>query len=185
MNTNNDLTIEGTTAARCLLAAVQHPDAGAASRAVGADERPLEALILYGLRHLPRLGELLLSCPPGCTFRFGQRDGEADLVAVLSGSVVAELEVKLRSNINQGATDDHQLIRYADGAPEGTHLVLLTRDGRRDKLRGDPDLARWTIKGLSDLADAVKTAAGVLPEGADAAELLTYALLRLDPDNAI
>ncbi|SCG71693.1 hypothetical protein GA0070613_4958 [Micromonospora inositola] len=154
---------------------LDHPDV-----ATDADERLFEALLLYGLRCIPKLGDHLFSCGSDVDFRFGAR-GQADIVGWRGETVLVECEVKIRAQFNGQKDGVNQLDRYAANVPSDASLFLLTPETYY------PTLAlyevhtweRWTPIWLTSLRTAVLATAGQSPAGDGSAERLARALARL------
>lgn len=170
--------LDAQAAARALLAILDHPDV-----ATHADERLFEALLLYGLRCIPGLGDALFRCGPEVDFTLGRRRTQADIIGARGGQIVVECEVKIRSNLNTQQDDDTQLDKYAAHAPDDARLFLLTTETHHAILARDlktvQTLDRWALMWLPDVRGAVAGAAGPLLPGDGSAERLACALARL------
>jgi hypothetical protein len=148
-------------AARALLAVLDHPDV-----ATYTDERFFEGLLKHGLQYIPGLGDALFQCGSGVDFSHGWTQTQADIVGARDAQTVIECEVKYRSKVNwQERNDLSQLDAYADNAPSGARLFLLSTEVHHEWLRAHgyfdevQSLDRWTRLWLPDVRAAVARAA--------------------------
>lgn len=178
MTTRHGLDDNAVVAARALLAVTEILDDVAAY----CDERFLESLLLNALNAIPGLGPLMLGCPPEATYWAGQPKArhEADVVAWVGDTAVAQLEVKIRSNINRG-DGWNQFDRYAAASAPGTGLFVLTSTHRQAKLQSLDyiDWSRWTILVPAHVHTATQQVSGTLPVGDGSVERLVRSLARI------